>query len=76
MLFTHIARMYRNTVRMRRGDRSNFQSDVSIFRAKNSAFSGNYLREAVLFVSGSENVEKCSSEKLFEENDMKFLSAT
>ena len=47
--------MYRNTVSMCRGDGFNLQSDMSIFRTTNSVFSGNYIREAVLFESGSEN---------------------
>ena len=46
-----------------RGGRLNFQSDVSFFRATNSAFSGIYVREAVLFRSGFGNEVKTIGER-------------
>ena len=54
-LFTSIAQMYRNTVIIYRGDRSNLQSDMSVFHATDSVLYGKYLRKAVLFRSGSGN---------------------
>ena len=69
--------MYRNVMSMCRGDRLNLQSDMSCFRATNSIFSGNGVREAVLFMrSMAHHIEKYSSEKLFDENDITFLNAT
>ena len=54
-LFTTIARMHRNTVIMCMGDILTLQSDMSCFRVKKLIFSGNYVRQAVLFKSGSGN---------------------
>ena len=53
-LVTHIARMYRNTVSVCRGDRLNLQSDTSFSRVTNYVLSGIYIREAVFLKSGNE----------------------
>ena len=45
------------------GDSFNLQSDMSFFRATNSVFSRNYIREAVRFKSGSGNEVKAIGER-------------